>query len=190
MPFIANTDDQRKQMLDEIGLSMGDLFADIPPELMCGGLDLPEGMSELKVRDHMAALAEKNSTHLTSFLGGGFYDHFIPAAVPALIGRGEFYTAYTPYQPEISQGTSWKLSLSRRLCANCTRGVFRDGCRRSCRAHPGTSSSRSAPAGTCPSSFPPTRNGRVFTWRRRSRRRLPPRPPSAAFCESTSSASS
>jgi glycine dehydrogenase subunit 1 len=105
MPFIANTDDQRKEMLDEIGLSMEDLFADIPSELMCNGLDLPEGMSELKVRDYMAELAAKNSTQLTSFLGGGFYDHFIPAAVPALIGRGEFYTAYTPYQPEVSQGT-------------------------------------------------------------------------------------
>jgi glycine dehydrogenase subunit 1 len=105
MPFIANTDDQRKEMLDEIGLSMEDLFADIPSELMYSGLDLPEGMSELKVRDYMAELAEKNCTHLTSFLGGGFYDHFIPAAVPALIARGEFYTAYTPYQPEISQGT-------------------------------------------------------------------------------------
>ena len=105
MPFIANTDEQRKEMLDSIGLSMEDLFADIPPELMCGGLDLPESMSELEIRDYMTELAEKNSTHLTSFLGGGFYDHFIPAAVPALIGRGEFYTAYTPYQPEISQGT-------------------------------------------------------------------------------------
>jgi glycine dehydrogenase subunit 1 len=92
-------------MLDEIGLSMDDLFADIPKELMCDGLNLPEGMSEQKVRDRMAELAAKNSIHLTSFLGGGFYDHFIPAAVPALISRGEFYTAYTPYQPEISQGT-------------------------------------------------------------------------------------
>ena len=105
MPFIANTDDQRKQMLDEIGLSMEDLFADVPAEMKCNGLNLPEGMSEQKVRDRMAELAGKNSIHLTCFLGGGFYDHFIPSAVPALTSRAEFYTAYTPYQPEISQGT-------------------------------------------------------------------------------------
>lgn len=105
MPFIANTENQRKQMLEEIGLSKEDLFADVPAEMKYAGLDLAEGMSEQKVRDHMAELAGKNSIHLTCFLGGGFYDHFIPSAVPAITSRGEFYTAYTPYQPEISQGT-------------------------------------------------------------------------------------
>ena len=105
MPYIANTDEQRRQMLAEIGLSMEDLFADIPPGLRCGNLKLPEAMSEQEVRHHLADLASKNSIHLTCFLGGGFYDHFIPAAVYALAGRSEFYTAYTPYQPEVSQGT-------------------------------------------------------------------------------------
>jgi glycine dehydrogenase subunit 1 len=105
MPFIANTDEQRKEMLSEIGLKDEDLFSDIPPELMCKSFDLPAGMSEQKVRDHLAELAGKNSTHLINFLGGGFYDHFVPAAVYSIVSRGEFYTAYTPYQPEISQGT-------------------------------------------------------------------------------------
>ncbi|MFP4140419.1 MAG: aminomethyl-transferring glycine dehydrogenase subunit GcvPA [Phycisphaerae bacterium] len=105
MPFIANTDEQRKQMLEEIGLSADDLFGDIPPQLRCKPLDLPPWSSEQQVAGHLRMLAERNSGHLVSFLGGGFYDHYIPAAVDALVGRSEFYTAYTPYQPEMSQGT-------------------------------------------------------------------------------------
>ena len=105
MPFISNTDHQRTQMLADMGLSMEDLFADIPPNLRCPDLDLPAGLSEQQVRDRLAAVAAKDSTGLTCFLGGGFYDHFIPAAVYAILGRSEFYTAYTPYQPEVSQGT-------------------------------------------------------------------------------------
>ncbi len=105
MPFIANTDQQRKQMLDELGMSSEDLFADIPSQLQCGDLNLPAGIGEQEVRQRLTRLAEKNASHLTSFLGGGFYDHFIPAAVDAIVSRSEFYTAYTPYQPEISQGT-------------------------------------------------------------------------------------
>ena len=105
MPFIANTDTQRDQMLAEIGLSASELFADIPAELTAKDLDLPKGLSELQVDQLLSELASKNSTHLTNFLGGGFYDHFIPAAVSALAGRSEFYTSYTPYQPEVSQGT-------------------------------------------------------------------------------------
>lgn len=105
MPFIANTDSQRKQMLDEIKMRPEDLFGEIPQELFCRDLKLPEGLSEQEVRTRLADLAGKNYINLTLFLGGGFYDHFIPAAVPALAGRAEFYTAYTPYQPEVSQGT-------------------------------------------------------------------------------------
>ena len=105
MPFIPNTPAQQREMLAEIGLTAEALFADIPPELRSGPLRLPEGLSEQQVCTHMAALAGRNATRLTSFLGGGFYDHSIPAAVDALVGRSEFYTAYTPYQPEISQGT-------------------------------------------------------------------------------------
>lgn len=105
MPFIANTDEQRREMLTELGLSLEDLFGDIPARMRSGPLKLAEGLSEQEVRQRLAELSAKNSTHLTCFLGGGFYDHFIPAAVYALAGRSEFYTAYTPYQPEISQGT-------------------------------------------------------------------------------------
>jgi len=92
-------------MLREIGLTMDGLFGDIPAELMCKSFNLPAGLSEQQVRNCLAELADKNSTDLICFLGGGFYDHFIPAAVYSIISRSEFYTSYTPYQPEISQGT-------------------------------------------------------------------------------------
>ena len=92
-------------MLSEIGLTMEGLFADVPAELMCRFFNLPAGLSEQQVRNRLAELANKNSTDLICFLGGGFYDHFIPAAVYSIISRSEFYTSYTPYQPEISQGT-------------------------------------------------------------------------------------
>jgi glycine dehydrogenase subunit 1 len=105
MPFIANTQQQREQMLSDIGLSMQQLFDDIAPDLRCKKLDLPEPLSEMEVLKHLGNLAEKNSSHLTCFLGGGFYDHFIPSAVYSIISRSEFYTSYTPYQPELSQGT-------------------------------------------------------------------------------------
>ncbi len=105
MPFISNTPQQQKQMLAEIGLTMDELFGDIPAKLRAGTFDLPPGLSEQEVRNRLAELAEKNATNLTCFLGGGFYDHFIPAAIHSIISRSEFYTAYTPYQPEISQGT-------------------------------------------------------------------------------------
>jgi len=105
MPFIANTDEQRREMLADIGLTMEDLFADIPDELKTPCLELPAQMTEQEVRNHLAELAAKNSINLVCFLGGGFYDHFIPAAVYSIVSRSEFYTAYTPYQPELSQGT-------------------------------------------------------------------------------------
>jgi len=106
MPYIPHTDEDRAAMLEVLGLkSMDDLFADIAPALRPKSFDLPPGMSELDVRRHMQALAAKNATQLVSFLGGGFYDHYIPAALDTVLQKGEFYTAYTPYQPEISQGT-------------------------------------------------------------------------------------
>jgi len=92
-------------MLSEIGLSMDDLFSDIPAELMGDPLEIPGGLSEMEVRRRFTALSKKNATDLTCFLGGGVYDHFCPSAVTAILSRSEFYTAYTPYQPEVSQGT-------------------------------------------------------------------------------------
>jgi glycine dehydrogenase subunit 1 len=105
MEFIPNTADQQKEMLAAVGLTMADLFRDVPPELMARSFNLPHGLSEQEVRERLADLAGKNSIDLTLFLGGGFYDHFIPSAVYSIISRSEFYTSYTPYQPEISQGT-------------------------------------------------------------------------------------
>ncbi|MFW6245287.1 MAG: glycine dehydrogenase, partial [Fibrobacterota bacterium] len=106
MSYIANTPEQQREMLERCGLSsIDDLFADIPLSLAPRSFSLPEGKSELEVLAHCEKLSRQNYSHLTSFLGGGFYDHFIPAAVDALSERSEFYTAYTPYQPELSQGT-------------------------------------------------------------------------------------
>jgi glycine dehydrogenase subunit 1 len=118
MPFIANTDRQRQEMLKEIGATMQGLFADIPESLQCKSFNVPEGLSEQEVRNVLAEMAAKNSIHLTNFVGGGFYDHFIPAALYSIIGRSEFYTSYTPYQPEISQGTlqaiyEWQSAICR-----------------------------------------------------------------------------
>lgn len=110
-PYIPNTDDDRRAMLDVIGVaSAGELFADIPPELRISGLDLPPALPEQDLLREMAALAARNQVPEDSasggcFLGAGAYRHFIPSVVGHVVGRAEFYTAYTPYQPEISQGT-------------------------------------------------------------------------------------
>ncbi len=106
MPYIQNTREQQREMLDSCGIAeVADLFADIPESLRPRSFDVGRGMSECEVEEHFKRLAGRNSSHLTVFLGGGFYDHYIPAAVDALASRSEFYTAYTPYQPELSQGT-------------------------------------------------------------------------------------
>jgi glycine dehydrogenase subunit 1 len=106
MSYIANTEAQRREMLAVCGASsIEDLFADIPKELRPASFSLPKGKSELEVSALLGNLASQNYSHLVNFIGGGFYDHFIPAAVDAVAGRSEFYTAYTPYQPELSQGT-------------------------------------------------------------------------------------
>jgi len=106
MSWIPTTDAEQREMLAVIGLeSVEDLFAAIPGPLRMASWNVPPGMSEMAVRRHLATLAEKNDAGAVSFLGGGYYDHYIPAAVDALSGRSEFYTAYTPYQPECSQGT-------------------------------------------------------------------------------------
>jgi glycine dehydrogenase subunit 1 len=104
MPYIANTPEQQEAMLRQIGRTLEELFSDVPPDLRCPALNIPPGLTEQEVRNRLASMAARNKADLISFLGGGFYDHFIPAAVPALVSRSEFYTAYTPYQPETSQG--------------------------------------------------------------------------------------
>lgn len=107
--YIPNTDADKKEMLDSIGVSsIEDLFSDIPKDLRFqGDLNICEGMSELEIVNHMKNLISKNKTteELTCFLGAGAYDHYIPSLIKHLAFRSEFFTAYTPYQPEISQGT-------------------------------------------------------------------------------------
>jgi glycine dehydrogenase subunit 1 len=106
MSFVANTEAQRQEMLAAIGVSrVEELFADIPPEFRIHQLAIPEGISEAEALDRLQRLSRRNATDLVCFLGGGFYDHSIPACIDDLVGRGEFLTAYTPYQPEASQGT-------------------------------------------------------------------------------------
>jgi len=93
-------------MLKDIGVDNIDaLFADIKPQHAPRSFKLPGGQSEYEVVSRLTALALKNNVHVVPFIGGGYYDHYIPTAVGALASRGEFYTAYTPYQPECSQGT-------------------------------------------------------------------------------------
>ena len=108
MPYILNTPADQQAMLDAIGVgSIDELFASIPPELRFkGDLQIPPALSEMELTAHVAQLAERNVAcgQKVCFLGGGSYDHFIPAVVDDVAARGEFYTSYTPYQPEASQG--------------------------------------------------------------------------------------
>ncbi len=105
-PFACTSPDDEKAMLASIGAkSFDDLFAHIPAEFQSDEFNLPEGLSEMEMMQQIRAIARKNSSDLTNFCGAGFYDHFIPAAVNSLTSRGEFFTAYTPYQPEAAQGT-------------------------------------------------------------------------------------
>jgi len=104
-PYLPHTDKEIKEMLSDIGVdSIDELFADIPSKVRFkGDLKLPKGQSELEVYTRLKTLAD-NNRQAVSFLGAGNYDHIIPSTVGALMGRTEFYTSYTPYQPEISQG--------------------------------------------------------------------------------------
>src|SRR3954466_14844206 len=109
MAYIANTRDDVRVMLGAIGLdSLDQLFDMIPPEYrLKRPLCIPEALGEMDLTVQVGALLGRNAGGdvRPCFLGGGCYDHFIPAVVDNLASRGEFYTAYTPYQPEASQGT-------------------------------------------------------------------------------------
>ena len=108
MPYIPHTDADQEAMLAAVGVnSIDDLFQDVPARVRFPDLDLPEPLSEQEVMAEMRELAESNveTQHYACFLGAGAYNHYIPALVGQLLLRGEFLTAYTPYQPEISQGT-------------------------------------------------------------------------------------
>jgi len=121
--FIPHTDRERQEMLKTIGKdSIEDLFADIPESKRFPALDLPEGISEMEAFKQMSMLADANNSceEMISFLGAGAYHHYIPAAVDLLLQRGDFFTAYTPYQPEISQGTLQAIFEFQSLITNLT----------------------------------------------------------------------
>ena len=106
MPYIPNTDADRQEMLKQIGVkSVEELFGAIPSQLrLKRPLQIP-GMSEMEILAHIKELAENKNEEIICFAGGGVYDHFIPTALSSVLSRPEFMTSYTPYQPEVSQGT-------------------------------------------------------------------------------------
>jgi glycine dehydrogenase subunit 1 len=106
MSYLSLTNEDREQMLAAIGVaSIDELFRDIPAAMRFGReLDVPPALAEAELTRHLEELAAKNILDDISFLGAGMYDHYVPAVVDAVLQRGEFLTAYTPYQPELSQG--------------------------------------------------------------------------------------
>lgn len=108
MSYYPHTENDREQMLQTIGLdSIEDLFAVVPSEVRFPQLDLPPALTQMEVGQAMTTLSESNlyPDYITSFLGAGAYRHYTPSVVDHILRRGEFFTAYTPYQPEVSQGT-------------------------------------------------------------------------------------
>lgn len=123
-PYISLTPEAQEEMLKTVGLSnMDELFSDIPENMAFKGeLDLPKAKSEIEVLKYLSELANMNTNadQAVNFLGGGAYDHYIPTAVAAITGIQNFYTSYTPYQPEISQGTVQYIFEYQTLIANLT----------------------------------------------------------------------
>src|ERR1043165_9763597 len=109
MRYTPHTAADKERMLQTVGVrSIEELYQHIPESLRKdSAIHLPTGLSELEVRKRLASIAAKNAnaSDWSLFLGGGIYHHFIPSAVDAIISRSEFATSYTPYQPEVSQGT-------------------------------------------------------------------------------------
>lgn len=123
MTFIPHSPKERDEMLATIGIEkLEDLFQAIPAAHRYPDLDLPPALSEMEAAAELSeiALANETTSELVSFLGAGVYNHYIPAAINHILLRGEFYTAYTPYQPEISQGTLQAIFEYQSLIANLT----------------------------------------------------------------------
>lgn len=123
-PYLSLTAEAEQEMLKTIGLSsMDELFSDIPADVAFKGeLDIPASKSELEVASYLKVLANMNvnTGQAVNFLGAGAYDHYIPSIVPHITGISTFYTSYTPYQPEISQGTLQYIFEFQTLIANLT----------------------------------------------------------------------
>ena len=123
MPYLVHTEHDREEMLAALGVdSMEDLLIDIPSSLRVDRLNLPDGLSEFETMAQMRGLADRNRVFADrlTFRGGGVYRRFIPTAVAAVTGKPEFYTAYTPYQPEASQGTLQAIYEFQTLIAELT----------------------------------------------------------------------
>src|SRR5690242_1641269 len=123
MPYLVHTEHDREEMLAALGVdSMEDLLIDIPTSLRVDRLNLPDGLSELETMAEIHGLADRNRVFpdRLTFRGGGIYRRFIPTAVAAVTGKPEFYTAYTPYQPEASQGTLQAIFEFQTLIAELT----------------------------------------------------------------------
>ena len=121
--FIPHTQDETEAMLKAVGVKkLADLFTDVPEKYRFPKLDLPEAITEMEALTELKEYAGSNETvdDLVCFLGAGAYNHYIPAAVDSLLRRSEFYTAYTPYQPEIAQGTLQSIFEFQSLIANLT----------------------------------------------------------------------
>lgn len=124
MKFTPNPEPVVQEMLNSIGYKdRGELFSDIPAALKLNGkLDLPSGLSEIELQNHLKNLAGQNINvnEYPCFLGAGAYDHYVPALIDQLLMRSEFYTTYTPYQPEINQGTLQAIYEYQTMICNLT----------------------------------------------------------------------
>ena len=123
MNYIPHTDFERREMLDTIGVNrIEDLFDAVPGKYRFPKLDLPKALSEMEVIWELQSLSDANAdiNHYACFLGAGAYNHFIPSLVDHIIRRGEFFTAYTPYQPEVSQGTLQAIFEFQSMIGNLT----------------------------------------------------------------------
>lgn len=131
--YIPHTEEDIKLMLNKIGVnSVDDLFAEIPEQVrLKGDYNIPSAMSEVEIRKFLKELGSRNK-QMTIFAGGGVYDHYSPSVIAHLLSRSEFYTAYTPYQPEISQGTlqyifEYQSMISELTGMECSNASMYDG---------------------------------------------------------------
>ena len=131
--YFPHTEDDIRQMLERIGVdSLDDLYSDVPQDVIYRKeYDLPDAMSEHEVRQYFEGLVEQN-TNLFCLCGLGAYDHYSPAVIPSVISRSEFMTAYTPYQPEVSQGTlryifEYQSMITELTGMDCTNASMYDG---------------------------------------------------------------
>ena len=123
IPYLPHTNEDRKEMFDFLGIkSMDDLLNHVPKELRNFELNIPNGKSEIEIAEEFRKLSNKNVSmaEQISFCGGGVYHRYIPSVVGEIISKGDFYTAYTPYQPEVSQGTLQAIYEFQSLICNLT----------------------------------------------------------------------